>query len=1047
MLATSLPPTQRTTGPLPIVRAPASGRLAIGGVLVALAWVLGLIALEPDRPILAAAGGVGAILVVGVVARRLARRAHAGPETVGSGSAVGAGSSAAIDARVVAELIPKLLVGSDGIVRSADASLETLLGYPTDVIVGDRLAAIIPPGAAAAVLDVARAEAEARARIETTMLLGDGGWLPVELDVLRDGARDGSLAVAVHDVRHWRAREAELTDRAFHDPLTRLPNRALFIDRLEHALDGRRRHSRGTAVLFLDLDDFKTVNESLGHVDADTALALVAERLLSSIRPEDTAGRLGGDEFAMLLDDIDVDEAETVAARILRALDVPLKLPHRAVRIGGSIGLAHTESGLMTSADLLRAADIAMYHAKESGKNQLSTFDPSMGHASAERLSLGIDLRGALDRGELVLHYQPIVALPELTPIAMEALIRWRHPERGLVAPGEFIPIAERTGLMVPIGEFVLREACRQAQAWRIARPDQPAIAVSVNVSGVQLQHPGLVAAVSLALEDSGLPPELLTLEITESAVARETDATARRLRQLDGLGVSLAIDDFGTGYSALSYLNRFPISIVKIDKSFIAAMGDDAAGRALTRGIVQLAHSVRTITVAEGVETDAQLRSLIKMRCDRAQGFLFARPMDAQAATEYVIGRTILQVLVGHSGPELAVIRAVAEAFETIDPSVRVEVTGGATDERIREALASADPPAAICSFESDAFSATEAVDRLVDLAPLLHRDGISEAEFVPATLAYTGDDRGRWALPLLADTYGLLYNRALFAEAGISAPPRTIDELTELAKRLTIRNPDGSLRVVGFDPTIGFYENSVAALGHLFGARWQVDGRSSLSADPAWARFLRWQRELVEWYGRADLDAFHARIGEEFSTRNAFQTGQLAMCLDGEWRIAFIAVEADGLDYGTAPLPVDAARPELYGSGFINGSVIGIPARARHRDAAWRLVRHLTTDETALATLSNGLRNVPSTRTSLRSPALLPDDRFAVFLGIFDHPRSTTAPLTRIGSSYQGLFHDLAAAWQEGTIDDLDEALERLDRTIDARIEASATEPLRAA
>src|SRR6185369_17719524 len=285
---------------------------------------------------------------------------------------------------------------------------------------------------------------------------------------------------------------------------------------------------------------------------------------------------LGGDEFAVLLDDVDEADANVVARRILDALEAPFVLSQRSIRIGGSIGIAHTASGLTTSSDLLRAADIAMYHAKEAGKNQFAVFDPSMQDASSERLSLGIDLRGAVERGEFIVEYQPIVSLPEQAVVAMEALIRWVHPERGIIPPAEFIPIAERTGLMIPIGEFVIREACRQARAWQLARAGQPPIGVSVNVSGVQLQHPGLVAAVSLALEDADLEPEVLTIEITESVVARETDATSRRLRQLKGLGVGLAIDDFGTGYSSLSYLRRFPIEVVKIDKSFLDGIGDD---------------------------------------------------------------------------------------------------------------------------------------------------------------------------------------------------------------------------------------------------------------------------------------------------------------------------------------------------------------------------------------------------------------------------------------------------------------------------------------
>jgi diguanylate cyclase (GGDEF)-like protein/PAS domain S-box-containing protein len=1006
--------------------------MSVGFVLLALVLIAGLAAAERRDLMLAALAVVVAIIGLGRVPWRTAvpairRRAAS------TGSLVHESAS------------PTLVLAPDGAVRFGSRTAADLLGYPADGLEAETLETLMSPADSAAILALARSPRGARERRDSNIRMANGNWLPVELEIVNliDDPSVGGLVVAVHDISRWKTLEADLTDLAFHDSLTQLPNRALFIDRLEHALGRRRRHTRGTGVLFVDLDDFKTVNDSLGHVDADTALTMVAERLLASIRPDDTPGRLGGDEFAVLLDDVDEADASIVARRILVALEAPFVLSQRSIRIGGSIGIAHTVAGLTSSSDLLRAADIAMYHAKEAGKNQIAVFDESMQDASSERLSLGIDLRGAVERGEFILHYQPIVALPDRKVVGMEALLRWVHPERGIIAPAEFIPIAERTGLMVPIGEFVLREACRQARAWQLARGDQPPVSVNVNVSGVQLQHPGLVAAVSLALEDADLAPELLTIEITESVVARETDATSRRLRQLKGLGVGLAIDDFGTGYSSLSYLRRFPIEVVKIDKSFLDGINDDPAAGALVRGIVQLAHSLRTTTVAEGVETEAQLKRLIKMRCDRAQGFLFARPMDARAATEFVVGRTILSLWVGHVGPELTIIRSVVADFERLHPDIQVDLVGGATDERIQAALDADDPPSVVCSFEAETFGSTVAVDKLVDLSPYLVRDGITDGDFIEATLAYTGDGRGRWALPVLADTYGLLFNRAMFGVAGIAEPPRTFDELTELAKRLTIRNPDGSLRVVGFDPTIGFYENTLSAFGQQFGARWRADGRSSLAADPAWTRFLTWQRDLVDWYGRADLAAFHQQLGEEFSTDNAFQAGRLAMCLDGEWRVAFIAVEADELDYGTAPLPVDDRHPELYGSGHINGSVIAIPVRARHREAAWTLVRYLATDEAALAKLSNGLRNVPSTRTSLRSPILVPDDRFAVFLDIFAHDRSASAPMTPIGSDYQAMFEEVGRAWQEGQIADLGAALRELDATIDARIAAAAGVP----
>ena len=513
----------------------------------------------------------------------------------------------------------------------------------------------------------------------------------------------------------------------------------------------------------------------------------------------------------------------------------------------------------------------------------------------------------------------------------VEALVRWAHPVRGLVPPLEFIPLAERTGLIIPLGEWVLREACRQAQAWQLARPDKPPLMMSVNLSGVQLRHPGLVATVSLALEDSGLPPELLTLEITESVLAHETEEVVRRLRQLKGLGVCLAIDDFGTGYSSLSYLRRFPIDMVKIDKTFVDGIATGTDEAALARAIVKLAHSLKIKTVAEGVELEGQAKGLSRMGSDQAQGFYFARPMDVEQATAHLVGHTTLTLWVGHSGHELEVIKSVVADFEVANPGLRVEVTGAVSGDRIVSALAGGTAPNVVSSFESDNFGVYFTDGGLIDLGPYMARDGIDEGLLTDATQSYTRRSGKRWALPMLADTYGLFVNEAQLSGLGVSAPPRTTDELADLARRLTTRNPDGSLRVVGFNPMIGFYENSIAILGQMFGARWSDDaGRSTIASDPAWARMLTWQKALVDWYGHADLVAFEAAAGREFTPNNAFHAGRLAMCLDGEWRVAFLAAEAAGLAYGASPVPGRPGHGRVYGSGYINGSVIGIPARS---------------------------------------------------------------------------------------------------------------------
>jgi diguanylate cyclase (GGDEF)-like protein len=927
-----------------------------------------------------------------------------------------------------------VVVDRGGVIEFASASVSTTLHHEPAALVGRDIATIVTPASAAALRETQRALAPgARATLDCELVQDGGGRLAVEVVATRLAA-DRGLVLTVHDATRWKALEEQLTKQAFSDSLTGLANRALYIDRLGHALGRRRHHARGPAVLFLDLDDFKTVNDTLGHVEGDALIRLVAERLVETIRPEDTAARLGGDEFAILLEDVDEDEAVIVASRVLQALDRPFDLSDRQLRIGTTIGIALTSPELPDATDMLRAADIAMYAAKDEGKGRFRVFEPAMQLATVERLRLSVDLRGALERREFVLHYQPTVTLPSGTVTGMEALVRWLHPERGLIPPLDFIPLAERTGLIIPLGEFILREACRQARSWQLARPGQPPLMMSVNLSGVQLRDPGLVAAVSLALEDSQLPAELLTLEITESVMAHETEDVIRRLRQLKGLGVGLAIDDFGTGYSSLSYLRRFPIDVVKIDKSFVDGIASGTDDMVLARAIVRLAHSLKIKTVAEGVELEGQVRRLAKMGSDQAQGFYFAKPMDSVRATAHLVGHTTLNLWVGHSGSELEVIKSVVADFEAANPGLKVDVTGAVSDERIMAALASGSGPNVVSSFESDNFGIYSSDGGLIDLGPHMDRDGISESLLVPATQAYTRRNGKRWALPMLADTYGLYLNRDLLAATGIGESPRTATELSSLAKRLTERSPDGTLRTVGFDPLIGFYENSVSVFGHMFGARWVDEvGRSCIATDPAWTRMFTWQKTLVDWFGHDALKRFEESVGHEFTPTNAFHTGRLAMMVDGEWRVAFLASEAPDIRYIAAPTPVDDPIPAHYGSGYINGSVIGIPARAGQQRESWKLLRYLATDDAALAKLSNGLRNVPSTKTSLRSPDLVRDEQFAVFLDIFAHPRSTSAPVTAIGSGYEEILTEFAIEWQAGRVADLRSGLQAVDRRID--------------
>jgi len=424
----------------------------------------------------------------------------------------------------------------------------------------------------------------------------------------------------------------DLRRLAFFDPLTRLANRAQFFERTRQAIDRRADHAGSLAVLYLDLDNFKVVNDSLGHAAGDELLVVVAERLRQSVRPTDTVARLGGDEFTVLLEDVaDLAEARHVAERIAQQLKAPIALQSRHVTISGSIGIALCGSDESTEpGELLKAADVALYAAKHRGKSQAVVWNPAMSSSALDRLDLEADLRRALERRELEVHYQPLVRLDDGRIAELEALVRWRHPQRGLVSPGEFIGIAEETGLIVSIGEWVLATACAQARAWQAAYPTQLPLIMSVNVSARQLEHPTLVADVQRVLEETGLDPQTLRLEITESIAVADTPANQTTLWGLRDLGVRLAIDDFGTGNSALNYLRRFPFDTLKIDRSFVEDIGADARTTAMVRGMIAFAKSLGLNVTGEGIETPEQSAHLRAMGCDWGQGYLYARPVAA---------------------------------------------------------------------------------------------------------------------------------------------------------------------------------------------------------------------------------------------------------------------------------------------------------------------------------------------------------------------------------------------------------------------------------
>jgi diguanylate cyclase (GGDEF)-like protein len=388
-------------------------------------------------------------------------------------------------------------------------------------------------------------------------------------------------------------------------------------------------------VFYIDLDDFKDVNDGLGHEAGDQLLVAAAGRLLSATRGCDTVARLGGDEFAILLRGVrDASDAVVVAERVARAMAMPFRVRGSEARVGASIGIALGRDAAEAD-DLLRSADLALYAAKHAGKHRYVVFESSMRTAALERIALEADLRGALERGELLLHYQPIVRLDTQEVVGAEALVRWRHPLRGLVPPMEFIPVAEATGMIVPIGRWVLEEACRQAALWRRDRDaDDAPFRIAVNISAWQVQHSGLVDDVRAALAHNELPASALTLEITESVMLTDTEVTLARLHALKEIGVSLAIDDFGTGYSSLAYLHRFPVDVLKIDKAFVDGVGEASHDPTLLRAIVAIGEALRLPMVAEGIERPAQVDGLRFLGCDLGQGYHFARPLPADQLT-----------------------------------------------------------------------------------------------------------------------------------------------------------------------------------------------------------------------------------------------------------------------------------------------------------------------------------------------------------------------------------------------------------------------------
>jgi diguanylate cyclase (GGDEF)-like protein len=424
-------------------------------------------------------------------------------------------------------------------------------------------------------------------------------------------------------------RQEELAFLATHDPLTGLPNRTLILDRVEQMLARARRHQSPVAALFIDLDNFKTINDTLGHTTGDELLRAVAARLKGVVRDVDALGRLGGDEFVVVAEELSLSGgAELIAERLLDALKQPFQMTESAdiaLTVTASVGIADGDRA--SAADLLRDADIAMYRAKWDGKNCYVVFESGMQDAVQTRLALEMDLRVALERDEFFLVYQPTFDLQDMTPTGMEALIRWNSPSRGLVQPDDFIPLLEETGLIIPIGTWVLGEACRQGAAWRDAGH---AMGMAVNVSARQLDSDEIIAEVEQALARSGLDAGALTLEITETTLMRDAIETSRRLAAIKELGVRIAIDDFGTGYSSLAHLQQFPVDALKIDRSFISGLKRNPEGTTILHTLVQLGKALSIETLAEGIEQEHELSVLRAQQCDSGQGFLYGRPLGA---------------------------------------------------------------------------------------------------------------------------------------------------------------------------------------------------------------------------------------------------------------------------------------------------------------------------------------------------------------------------------------------------------------------------------
>jgi diguanylate cyclase (GGDEF)-like protein/PAS domain S-box-containing protein len=464
--------------------------------------------------------------------------------------------------------------------------------------------------------------------IEIPLAHADGAyrWFEVGVTNMLDDPAVGGLVCNMRDITERRSAREQLTFQAYHDALTRLPNRWLFLDQLEHAQAEARLNEQYVGVLFLDVDRFKLVNDSLGHEVGDRMLVVVAERLANCLRPRDVVARFGGDEFTVLLRDLaDADAALRVADRMIEAMREPLVIDGHELFASASVGIALSQAGAEAASDLLRQADLAMYVAKEKGRARWELFDASFAPHVMERLELESDMRRALERGELVVHFQPEVALQSGKVIAAEALLRWNHPHRGVLEPATFVPIAEESSLIVAIDRFVLHQACVWARRWGSRRAQADPLTVSVNLSPRFMRQADVVGEITAVLRETEVDPRCIQIEITERSALTDLDTTCRRLHELRAIGVRVAVDDFGTGYSALAYLKKLPIDVLKLDRSFFDRLDGAPADLAIVQAIVTMGHALDVKVTAEGVEREEQAARLQEVGCDSAMGWLWS--------------------------------------------------------------------------------------------------------------------------------------------------------------------------------------------------------------------------------------------------------------------------------------------------------------------------------------------------------------------------------------------------------------------------------------